>query len=230
MIFGRAQTWRRGTCPIETRSAVLCTTRPRSHEEGSQYVGGQRRMEGRDHWGRTLISLIWKVLCFCSNCNLHLNGPFCYDYLLPFQSGDVIYSKVMPGARRVLKLEAVLEASVDELYDLLFVNVEVMHLWNPSVQQIKVSCWPFHSSSLGRLPIEWFTNGETVTQKNTIGQTYSIQILLKFKDLYNCVRTIFSFQTSCLCFLSAHFCCSSHNLMMSCSKEWIPTLQDLIMY
>lgn len=46
----------------------------------------------------------------------------------------------MPGARRVLKLEAVLEASVDELYDLLFVKVEEMHLWNPSIQQIKVSC------------------------------------------------------------------------------------------
>lgn len=52
----------------------------------------------------------------------------------------MIYSKVIPGARRVFRLEAVLEASVDELYDLLFVKVEEMHQWNPSIQQIKVSC------------------------------------------------------------------------------------------
>lgn len=45
----------------------------------------------------------------------------------------------MPGARRVFRLDAVLEASVDELYDLLFVRVEEMHKWNPSIQQIKVS-------------------------------------------------------------------------------------------
>ena len=45
----------------------------------------------------------------------------------------------MPGARKVFRLEAVLEASVDELYDLLFVRVEEMHQWNPSIQHIKVS-------------------------------------------------------------------------------------------
>ncbi|XP_071318047.1 steroidogenic acute regulatory protein, mitochondrial [Trachinotus anak] len=53
-------------------------------------------------------------------------------------NGDVIYSKVMPGARKVFRLEAVLEASLDELYDLLFVRVEEMHQWNPSIQHIKV--------------------------------------------------------------------------------------------
>nr|AYN77822.1 steroidogenic acute regulatory protein 2 [Scatophagus argus] len=52
--------------------------------------------------------------------------------------GDVICSKVMPGARKVFRLEAVLEASVDELYDLLFVRVEEMHQWNPSIKHIKV--------------------------------------------------------------------------------------------
>ncbi|XP_035525276.1 steroidogenic acute regulatory protein, mitochondrial [Morone saxatilis] len=52
--------------------------------------------------------------------------------------GDVICSKVMPGARKVFRLEAVLEASMDELYDLLFVRVEEMHQWNPSIQHIKV--------------------------------------------------------------------------------------------
>uniref|UniRef100_A0A3Q3WZS9 START domain-containing protein 1 n=1 Tax=Mola mola TaxID=94237 RepID=A0A3Q3WZS9_MOLML len=53
-------------------------------------------------------------------------------------NGDVIRSKVMPGARRVFRLEAVLEASVDELYNLLFVKVEEMHQWNPNIQEIKV--------------------------------------------------------------------------------------------
>lgn len=52
----------------------------------------------------------------------------------------MICSKVMPGAGRVFRLEAVVEASVDELYDLLFVKVEEMHQWNPSIRQIKVSC------------------------------------------------------------------------------------------
>ncbi|XP_056286229.1 steroidogenic acute regulatory protein, mitochondrial [Pseudoliparis swirei] len=52
--------------------------------------------------------------------------------------GDVICSKVIPGTGKVFRLEAVLDASVDELYDILFVRVEEMHQWNPSIQQIKV--------------------------------------------------------------------------------------------
>ncbi|XP_041671633.1 steroidogenic acute regulatory protein, mitochondrial [Cheilinus undulatus] len=53
-------------------------------------------------------------------------------------NGDVICSKMVPGVRKVFRLEADLEASVNELYDLLFVRVEEMHLWNPSIQQIKI--------------------------------------------------------------------------------------------
>ncbi|XP_061565345.1 steroidogenic acute regulatory protein, mitochondrial [Cololabis saira] len=53
-------------------------------------------------------------------------------------NGDVIHSKVIPGAGKIFRLEAVLEASVDELYDILFVRVEEMHRWNPSIQHIKV--------------------------------------------------------------------------------------------
>lgn len=49
----------------------------------------------------------------------------------------------MPGGRRVFRLESVLEADVDELYDILFLRVEEMHKWNPSIQQVKVSCAPF---------------------------------------------------------------------------------------
>ncbi|XP_072230089.1 steroidogenic acute regulatory protein, mitochondrial [Leuresthes tenuis] len=54
------------------------------------------------------------------------------------KNGDVICSKVIPGAGKVFRLEAVLDASLDELYDLLFVRVEEMHQWNPSIQHIKV--------------------------------------------------------------------------------------------
>uniref|UniRef100_A0A665X7P2 START domain-containing protein 1 n=1 Tax=Echeneis naucrates TaxID=173247 RepID=A0A665X7P2_ECHNA len=53
-------------------------------------------------------------------------------------NGDVICSKVMSGARKVFRLEAVLDTSVDELHDLLFVRVEEMHEWNPSIQHIKI--------------------------------------------------------------------------------------------
>ncbi|XP_071763953.2 steroidogenic acute regulatory protein, mitochondrial [Centroberyx gerrardi] len=53
-------------------------------------------------------------------------------------NGDVICSKVIAGARKVFRLEAVLEASAEELYDILFVKVEEMHRWNPSIQHIKI--------------------------------------------------------------------------------------------
>lgn len=55
----------------------------------------------------------------------------------------------MPGGRRVFRLESVLEADVDELYDILFLRLEEMHKWNPSIQQIKVSCAPFLSITGG---------------------------------------------------------------------------------
>ncbi|KAM4624087.1 steroidogenic acute regulatory protein [Polymixia lowei] len=53
-------------------------------------------------------------------------------------NGDVICSKVMAGPRKVFRLEAVLEANIEELYKILFVQVEEMDRWNPNIQQIKV--------------------------------------------------------------------------------------------
>ncbi|XP_076854716.1 steroidogenic acute regulatory protein, mitochondrial isoform X2 [Brachyhypopomus gauderio] len=53
-------------------------------------------------------------------------------------SGDIIYSKVLQGNCKVFRLEAELEAEPDELYDVLFVKVEEMHQWNPSIKHIKV--------------------------------------------------------------------------------------------
>lgn len=49
---------------------------------------------------------------------------------------------MVPGTKKVFRLEAVLEGSVDKLYDLLFVGVEEMHQWNPSIKHIKVGSDP----------------------------------------------------------------------------------------
>uniref|UniRef100_A0A672YUJ7 START domain-containing protein 1 n=1 Tax=Sphaeramia orbicularis TaxID=375764 RepID=A0A672YUJ7_9TELE len=49
-------------------------------------------------------------------------------------NGVEICSKVMAGTRKVFRLQVVLDADVDELYDILFVRVEEMHQWNPSIQ------------------------------------------------------------------------------------------------
>ncbi|XP_072524013.1 steroidogenic acute regulatory protein, mitochondrial [Salminus brasiliensis] len=54
------------------------------------------------------------------------------------ESGDAIYSKVLHGNRKVFRLEAELEASPEELYDVLFAKVEEMHQWNPNIKQIKI--------------------------------------------------------------------------------------------
>ncbi|KAJ8406777.1 hypothetical protein AAFF_G00296930 [Aldrovandia affinis] len=54
------------------------------------------------------------------------------------ENGDVIYSKILPGARKVFRLEAVLDASPEELHHHLFVKAEEMTQWNPSIKQIKV--------------------------------------------------------------------------------------------
>ncbi|XP_034049738.1 steroidogenic acute regulatory protein, mitochondrial [Thalassophryne amazonica] len=53
-------------------------------------------------------------------------------------NGDVVFSKVTEGSRKVFMLQAVLDASMDELYDILFLRVEEMHKWNPNVQKIQI--------------------------------------------------------------------------------------------
>ncbi|XP_015201752.1 steroidogenic acute regulatory protein, mitochondrial [Lepisosteus oculatus] len=54
------------------------------------------------------------------------------------ESGDVVLSKTLPGTGKVFRLEAVLDATPEELYDDLFVKVEEMNQWNPDVKQIKI--------------------------------------------------------------------------------------------
>lgn len=46
---------------------------------------------------------------------------------------------MLPGAKKVFRLEAELEASPEELHHILFVKVEEMNAWNPSIGGIKVS-------------------------------------------------------------------------------------------
>ncbi|KAL0964755.1 hypothetical protein UPYG_G00328470 [Umbra pygmaea] len=53
------------------------------------------------------------------------------------ENGDVIYSKVLTGGRKVFRLEAVFDATPEELHQILW-KVEDMHRWNPSIKIIKV--------------------------------------------------------------------------------------------
>uniref|UniRef100_A0AAZ3SG43 START domain-containing protein 1 n=2 Tax=Oncorhynchus tshawytscha TaxID=74940 RepID=A0AAZ3SG43_ONCTS len=53
------------------------------------------------------------------------------------ENGDVIYSKVLSGDRKVFRLETVLDATPEEIHHILW-KVEEMHQWNPSIKNIKV--------------------------------------------------------------------------------------------
>ncbi|MGH0118172.1 UNVERIFIED_CONTAM: hypothetical protein FKN15_045319 [Acipenser sinensis] len=54
------------------------------------------------------------------------------------ENGDVVLSKILPGIGKVFKLEAVLNATPEELHNQLFAKVEEMNKWNPNIKQIKV--------------------------------------------------------------------------------------------
>ncbi|XP_041124897.1 steroidogenic acute regulatory protein, mitochondrial-like [Polyodon spathula] len=54
------------------------------------------------------------------------------------ENGDVVLSKILPGIGKVFKLEAVLDATPEELHNQLFAKVEEMNKWNPNIKQIKV--------------------------------------------------------------------------------------------
>lgn len=72
-------------------------------------------------------------------------------------NGDVIYSKVIPGAGKVFRMEAILEATVDELYDILYARVQEMPQWNPSIQHIEVRRLPFNKFIRSLVSIADFT-------------------------------------------------------------------------
>ncbi|XP_034148480.1 steroidogenic acute regulatory protein, mitochondrial [Esox lucius] len=52
-------------------------------------------------------------------------------------NGDVIYSKVLSGGRKVFRLETVFDATPEEIHRVLW-KVEEMPQWNPSIKNIKV--------------------------------------------------------------------------------------------
>ncbi|KAL2078585.1 hypothetical protein ACEWY4_026270 [Coilia grayii] len=57
---------------------------------------------------------------------------------IPEENGVIVYSKVLPGAKKVFRLEAELEATPEELHNILFVRVEEMNAWNPNISGIKI--------------------------------------------------------------------------------------------
>ncbi|KAG7324717.1 hypothetical protein KOW79_011033 [Hemibagrus wyckioides] len=54
------------------------------------------------------------------------------------EDSEVIYSKVVEGNVKVFRLEAELDASPEEIYQVLFVKVEEMSEWNPNISHIRV--------------------------------------------------------------------------------------------
>ncbi|XP_053739681.1 steroidogenic acute regulatory protein, mitochondrial [Synchiropus splendidus] len=67
-----------------------------------------------------------------------LEHPEGWEVEISETNGDRICSKLMPDARKVFRLDVVLDANMEEIYELLFVQVEQMHQWNPNIHRIKV--------------------------------------------------------------------------------------------
>ncbi|XP_041032044.1 steroidogenic acute regulatory protein-like [Carcharodon carcharias] len=57
---------------------------------------------------------------------------------IKMENGDNVVSKVLPGIGKVFKLEAVLDATMEHVYNELYEKVDQMSLWNPSVKHINV--------------------------------------------------------------------------------------------
>ncbi|XP_078055410.1 steroidogenic acute regulatory protein-like [Mustelus asterias] len=57
---------------------------------------------------------------------------------IKMENGDIVVSKVLPETGKVFKLEAVLDASTEHVYNELYEKVDQMNLWNPSVKHIDV--------------------------------------------------------------------------------------------
>uniref|UniRef100_A0A3B4AXH1 START domain-containing protein n=1 Tax=Periophthalmus magnuspinnatus TaxID=409849 RepID=A0A3B4AXH1_9GOBI len=75
------------------------------------------------------------------------------------RDGDVICSKVLRGNRRVFKLEAELDATVEQLHHVLFVRVEDMHRWNPSIQaEDGPTCFILEPIGPNRSKFTWLLN------------------------------------------------------------------------
>ncbi|XP_067876463.1 steroidogenic acute regulatory protein-like [Heterodontus francisci] len=57
---------------------------------------------------------------------------------IKMENGDNVVSNLLPGTGKVFKLEAVLDATMEHVYNELYEKVDQMSLWNPSVKHIHV--------------------------------------------------------------------------------------------
>uniref|UniRef100_UPI00398EB537 steroidogenic acute regulatory protein-like n=1 Tax=Pristiophorus japonicus TaxID=55135 RepID=UPI00398EB537 len=57
---------------------------------------------------------------------------------IKMENGDNVVSKVLPGIGKVFKLEAVLDATMEHVYNELYEKIDQMSLWNPSVKHVHV--------------------------------------------------------------------------------------------
>ncbi len=97
-------------------------------------------VESEDGWKLDTVEVIvceCKMFSWCADLQNVLSQEIINVFFLQ-KNGDVIYSKVLTGNRKVFRLEAELNASPEELHDILFFRVEEMHEWNPSIRRIKV--------------------------------------------------------------------------------------------
>ncbi|XP_060745036.1 steroidogenic acute regulatory protein, mitochondrial [Tachysurus vachellii] len=126
---------KRGNMWLTSRSLEV-VWRWRSEREETEQTGGQcdgvedtdtdlwYQQQGRDALQKAL--------------NITLNTEGWKTEIITEDSGQVIYSKVLQGNQKVFRLEAELDASPEEIHEVLFVRVEEMSEWNPSVTHVKV--------------------------------------------------------------------------------------------
>nr|XP_005991454.1 PREDICTED: steroidogenic acute regulatory protein, mitochondrial-like [Latimeria chalumnae] len=91
------------------------------------------------------------------------------------ENGDQVMSKVLPGTGKVFRMEAILEATTEQLYSELFEKLEQMEEWNPSVNQLKV---------LKRIGKETLVTHEiaTATAGNLIGQRDFVSVRYSWRQ------------------------------------------------
>lgn len=94
-------------------------------------------VESKDGWKLEMAEVTDSTF---SRCAVRPNtlSQYLMNSVSPQMNGDVIYSKVLRGNRKVFRLEAELDASPEELHHILFDRVEEMHEWNPNIRRIRV--------------------------------------------------------------------------------------------
>ncbi|XP_078387163.1 steroidogenic acute regulatory protein, mitochondrial-like isoform X2 [Cetorhinus maximus] len=101
---------------------------------------------------------------------------------IKMENGDNVVSKVLPGTGKVFKLEAVLDATMEHVYNELYEKVDQMSLWNPSVKHINV---------LQKIGNETMVTYEIMgdTAGNIIGQRDFVSVRHCWKEESRCYLT-----------------------------------------